>query len=104
MKLSQLLWGVAFGLVAAAPAMASEELIKKARCVACHATEQKRVGPAYKDVAAKYKGQAGAVEALSAKIRNGGVGNWGQIAMPPNGADKISDADLKVVVDWILKL
>jgi len=72
--------------------------------VACHAVDQKRVGPSYKDVAAKYKGQADAVAVLSAKVRTGGTGNWGQIPMTPNGPDKISDADLKAAVEWILKL
>ena len=55
-------------------------------------------------MAAKYKGQGDAVAVLSAKIRNGGTGNWGQIPMPPHPADKISDADLKAAVEWILKL
>ena len=79
-------------------------LLQQHNCLACHAVDQKRVGPAYKDVAAKYKGQADAVAVLSAKIRHGGTGNWGQIPMPPHPADKISDADLKAVVEWILKL
>ncbi|MCK6395128.1 c-type cytochrome [Zoogloea sp.] len=104
MKVVPLVCAVALGLAAASPVMASEEIIKKARCVACHAVDQKRVGPAYKDVAAKYKGQGDAVAVLSAKIRNGGSGHWGQIPMPPHGADKISDADLKAAVEWILKL
>lgn len=104
MKVVPLVCAVALGLAAASPVMASEEIIKKARCVACHAVDQKRVGPAYKDVAAKYKGQGDAVAVLSAKIRNGGSGHWGPIPMPPHGADKISDADLKAAVEWILKL
>lgn len=91
-------------LIATPSVQASEAIVKKARCVACHAVDQKRVGPAYKEVAAKYKGQADAVAVLSAKVRNGGTGNWGQIPMPPNGADKISDADLKAAIEWILKL
>ena len=104
MKLVPMLCTLVLGLAAATPAVASEEIIKKARCVACHAVDQKRVGPSYKDVAAKYKGQADAVAVLSAKVRNGGTGNWGQIPMTPNGPDKISDADLKAAVEWILKL
>lgn len=91
-------------LIATPSVQASEAIVKKARCVACHAVDQKRVGPAYKEVAAKYKGQADAVAVLSAKVRNGGTGNWGQIPMPPHGADKISDADLKAAIEWILKL
>ena len=103
MKLVPLLGAFALGVMVAAPAVASEEIIKKARCVACHAVDQKRIGPAYKEVAAKYKGQADAVAVLSAKVRAGGSGVWGQIPMTPNGPDKISDADLKAAVDFILK-
>lgn len=104
MKLVPLLGAFALGVMVAAPAIASEEIIKKARCVACHAVDQKRIGPAYKEVAAKYKGQADAVAVLSAKVRAGGSGVWGQIPMTPNGPDKISDADLKTAIEWILKL
>jgi cytochrome c len=104
MKFIPMMCAIALGTAAAAPAMASEEIIKKARCVACHAVDQKRVGPSYKDVAAKYKGQADAVAVLSAKVRHGGSGVWGQVPMTPNGPDKISDADLKTAIEWILKL
>jgi len=104
MKFVTMLCAVALGAAAAAPAVASEEIIKKARCVACHAVDQKRVGPSYKDVAAKYKGQADAVAVLSAKVRSGGSGVWGPVPMTANGPDKISDADLKAAVEWILKL
>lgn len=104
MKFVPMLCALALGAAAAAPAVASEEIIKKARCVACHAVDQKRVGPSYKDVAAKYKGQADAVAVLSAKVRHGGAGVWGQVPMTPNGPDKISDADLKAAIEWILKL
>jgi len=86
----------------ALPAQASQELIKKARCVACHTVDSKRVGPAYRDVAEKYHGQADAPAHLFDKVRHGGTGAWGQIPMPPHGDDKISDADLKAVIQWIL--
>ena len=56
-----------------------------------------------KDIAAKYKGQGDAVAKLSDKVRKGGAGNWGQIPMPPNPAEKIGDGDLKDVIGWILK-
>lgn len=82
---------------------ASEALAQKSGCTACHNVDKKLVGPAYKDVAAKYKGQGDAVAKLSDKVRKGGTGVWGPIPMPPNGADKISDADLKAVIEWILK-
>lgn len=84
------------------PAGASEAIIKKARCVACHAVDKKMVGPAYRDVAAKYRGDASALARLTDKVRHGGTGVWGEIPMPPHPADKISDADLKAAVEWIL--
>jgi cytochrome c len=91
-------------LAFAAPAQASEAIVKKARCVACHAVDQKRVGPAYKDVAAKYRGDKAAPTALFDKVRHGGSGNWGQVPMMPHPADKISDDDLKAAIAWILAL
>ncbi|ANQ86105.1 c-type cytochrome [Azoarcus olearius] len=95
-----------FAAIAAAgfvqPAAASIDLAKKARCVACHAVDKKMVGPAYRDVAAKYQGQADAPAKLFAKVREGGAGVWGQIPMTPNDPEKISDADLKAVIAWIL--
>ena len=104
MKLVPLLGAFALGVMVAAPAVASEEIIKKARCVACHAVDKKLVGPAYKDVAEKYRGDAAAAGKLATKIRNGGAGVWGEIPMAPNGPDKISDADLALAVEWILAL
>jgi len=91
-------------LGASLSAQASEAIIKKARCVACHAVDKKLVGPAYKDVAEKYRGDAGAVAKLAHKVRNGGSGVWGDIPMTPNGPDKISDADLNQAIEWILSL
>lgn len=81
-----------------------EAIVKKARCVACHAVDAKRVGPAYKEVAAKYKGDAKAPAMLFDKVRHGGAGNWGQVPMIPHPADKISDDDLKAAIHWILSL
>ena len=83
---------------------AATERVKKARCVACHTVDAKRVGPAYKDVAAKYKGDAKAPAHLFDKVRAGGSGNWGQVPMLPHPADKISDEDLKAAIQWILSL
>lgn len=88
----------------ALPARASEAIVKKARCVACHAVDQKRVGPAYQDVAARYKGDAGAPGKLFDKVRQGGAGVWGEVPMIPHPADKISDEDLKSAIQWILAL
>jgi cytochrome c len=95
---------LAAGTMTATQATASEEIVKKARCVACHAVDAKRVGPSYKEVSAKYKGDAKAADLLFGKVRKGGSGNWGQVPMMPHGEDKISDADLKAAVQWILSL
>ncbi len=93
------------GMVAAPAAFADGlALATKAGCTACHAVDKKVVGPAYQDVAKKYKGQANASAKLLEKVRKGGSGVWGPIPMPPNDAVKISDADLKTTIDWILKL
>ena len=92
----------ALAAVAATPARAQnvDELLKKHACLSCHAVDKKLVGPSYKDVAAKYRGQAGAEKTLAEKVKKGGVGVWGQIPMPPNAA--VPDADLNAMVKWIL--
>jgi len=80
------------------------EVMSKAGCAACHKVDAKLVGPSYKDVAAKHKGQSDAAAMLAEKVRKGGAGVYGPIPMPPNGPEKISDDDLKALVAWILKL
>jgi cytochrome c len=80
------------------------ELMTKAGCNACHQVEKKVLGPSYKDVAIKYKANPKASELLAKKVREGGVGVWGQIPMPPHTKEKISDDDLKQMVSWILTL
>lgn len=85
----------------AAPAGANEELAKKHNCLTCHTLDKKAVGPAYKDIAKKYKGQADAVAKLSEKVKKGGQGVWGPVPMPPNAA--VPDADIKTLVEWVLK-
>jgi len=92
----------AAAVVLAAPARADEALAKKYNCLACHQVDKKVVGPAYKDIAKKYKGQSGAPALLAEKVKKGGSGTWGPIPMPPNAA--VPDADLKKLVDWILKM
>jgi len=102
--ISALLGLAALGL--AAPAFAQAEIeatMTKAGCLACHTKDKKLVGPAYKDVAAKYKGQADAVAKLMDKTRKGGSGVYGPVPMPPNPVEKISDADLKAAIEWVLK-
>lgn len=79
-----------------------EEALTKAGCMACHAKDKKLVGPSFKDIAAKYKGQD-AVAKLTEKVRKGGAGSFGPIPMSPNGPDKINDADLKESIEFILK-
>jgi cytochrome c len=85
------------------PAFANEAAAKKAGCMACHTVDKKLVGPAYKDVAAKYRGHADAVAKLSDKVRKGGQGVWGPVPMPPNPVSRLSDAELRAIVEWILK-
>jgi cytochrome c5 len=81
---------------------AGEALMQKVGCAACHGIDKKIVGPAYVDVAAKYKGDAGAPAKLAQKIKAGGAGVWGQIPMPPN--PQVPDEDIKALVSWILAL
>ena len=101
MKKSAILAAIAVS-AAALPAIANEELAKKSACTACHATDKKIVGPAFKEVAAKYRNDKGAEAKLVEKVKKGGVGVWGQVPMPPNAA--VSDADTKTLVKWILSL
>ena len=83
-----------------APVLANEQLASKSGCLACHAVDKKIVGPSYKEVAAKYKGDKDAEAKLSEKVKKGGVGVWGQIPMPPN--TQVSDADIHTLVKWVL--
>jgi cytochrome c len=93
---------LATAAVAATPALANEELARKNACTACHAVDKKLVGPAYKDVAAKYKGNAKAEAMLVEKVKKGGSGTWGPVPMPPNA--NVKDADVKTLVKWILSV
>ena len=81
---------------------AAEAMMKRDGCAACHAIEKTVIGPAYKDVANKYKGDKDALPRLSAKVKKGGSGVWGQTAMPPNVL--VKDDDIKELVTWILTL
>jgi cytochrome c len=80
----------------------TEKLLGAHGCVACHALDKRVVGPSFREVAAKYSGDAGAGERLSAKIRAGGQGVWGNVPMPPNAA--LSAGDAKMLSDWVLGL
>jgi cytochrome c len=88
----------------ALPASAEDQLAlaQKSGCTACHSVDKKIVGPAYKDVAAKYRGDKGAEARLVKKVKEGGTGVWGQIPMPPN--TQVSEADVKKIVEWVLSL
>lgn len=79
---------------------ASEALARKNDCMGCHAVATQLVGPAYKDVAAKYAGQADAQAILVQSIRNGSVGKWGDLPMPAH--PKLSEADAKKLAAWVL--
>ena len=92
---------LAAGWAVAPAASADEALAKKYNCTACHAVDKKMIGPAYKDVASKYKGQADAPGKLAEKVKKGGSGVWGAVPMPPNAA--VPDDDIKKLVDWVLK-
>jgi len=91
--------GVSSAAWAAPDNAAATALLTKYNCTACHTVDKKLVGPSYKEVGAKYAGDAGAAAKLEKKIKDGGTGVWGQIPMPPNA---VPDADLKTLVEWIL--
>lgn len=93
---------LALTLSAAVPAMADQALATAKNCMACHAVDKKLVGPAYKEVAAKYAGQKDAAAKLAAKIMAGGSGVWGAIPMPAN--PQVNDAESKKLAAWVLGL
>lgn len=91
------------GLLLAGSALADEAHLRKSGCFGCHTVDKKLVGPALKDIAAKYAGQPGIVDKLAKKVRAGGSGNWGSTPMAPAPAS-VSDADLKTAITYILTL
>ena len=93
---------LAAGLFATGTAVAADanmELAQKSGCLACHTVDKKVVGPSYKEIAAKYKGDKAAEATLVQKVLKGGSGVWGQIPMPPNN---VSEAQAQQLVKWIL--
>jgi len=86
----------------AASAFANPDLAKAKNCLACHAVDKKLVGPAYKDVAAKYANDKDAAAKLAKKIREGGVGVWGQVPMPAN--PQVNEAEAATLAKWVLTL
>ncbi len=97
---------VAAGLMVASSAMAAEmpAVAKKNNCTACHSIDKKIVGPAWADVAKKYKGDAGAEAKLITKVSKGGSGVWGSMPMPANDPSGTKQADMKELVKFILAL
>jgi cytochrome c len=106
MKALMMAVAAAGSLVLAGQASADEgaqALAQKSGCLACHSVDKKVLGPAYKDVAAKYKGDKGAEARLVAKVKAGGSGVWGPIPMPAN-SPQVKDEDIKTIVHWVLSL
>lgn len=95
-------FAIASGLVhAEAPTFQQvNEILTKNACLACHQVDNKVVGPSYKEVAEKYKGDPANAELLAKHIKEGSQGVWGAIPMPPNV--NITDEDLNLVVDWLM--
>jgi cytochrome c len=86
----------------AGPALADLQLAKAKNCMACHGVDKKVIGPAFKDIAAKYKDDAGAVDKLAGKILKGGSGVWGPVPMPAN--PQVNEADAKKLAAWVLQV
>jgi cytochrome c len=100
MKRSLMVGVVLASAFASQAAMANADLAKAKNCMACHAVANKVVGPAFKDVAAKYAGQKDAEAKLAQKVIKGGSGVWGAMPMPAN--PQVSEAEAKTLVKWVL--
>ncbi|WP_269633435.1 c-type cytochrome [Pelomonas sp. BJYL3] len=96
---SKLIAVAALAAVFAAPAFANQELAQKKNCMTCHSVDKKIVGPAYKEVAAKYAKDKDAVKKLSEKIIKGGSGVWGPVPMPANA---VTPAEAETLAKWVL--
>lgn len=101
MKKLMIAAGVGLSLACGA-ALASADLAKAKNCMACHANDRKLVGPSYKDVATKYASDKEAASKLARKIREGGVGVWGQIPMPAN--PQVTEAEALTLARWVLTI
>lgn len=88
-------------VLTASEVLASNELAAQKNCLACHSVQQKIVGPAFKEVAAKYRNTEGAEQKLIKKVRGGSTGAWGPIPMPPN--PNVSEAEAAALVRWVLQ-
>ncbi len=85
------------------PAWASPQLAAKGGCAVCHVADKPLLGPSWKDIATRYKGQSQAAALMAERVRKGSVNVWGKVPMPPTPTDKLSDAELKTLVSWVLK-
>ena len=103
MKAFLLMVVTAGSLLMAGQAAADQALAQKSGCLACHGVDKKVLGPGFKDIAAKYKGDKAAEGKLVAKVKKGGSGVWGPIPMPAN-SPQVKDGDIKSIVKWILSL
>jgi len=90
------------GLIGPMSSEASMELARSKNCIACHSVDKQVLGPAYKEVAAKYAGDKEALARLTKKVREGGVGAWGQIPMPAN--PQVTEAEAQTLAKWVLSL
>jgi len=98
--MNKMILALALAATAALPALADDALAQSKNCMACHNVDKKVVGPAYKDVAAKYKADKTAVDKLANKIIKGGSGVWGPVPMPANA--QVNEAEAKKLATWIL--
>jgi cytochrome c len=101
--LSTLIAASAMFLAINAQAADGKALAQASGCLACHSVDKKVLGPSYKDVAAKYKGDKGAEAKLITKVAKGGSGTWGPMPMPAN-SPQVKDEDIKSIVQWILAM
>ena len=100
--MKRILFALATTAALATPAFADQALATAKNCMACHAVDKKLVGPSYKDVAAKYKADAGAAAKLATKIQKGGAGVWGPVPMPANA--QVNEVEAKKLAAWVLSL
>ncbi len=100
--MKRILIAAALAASASAPVWADQALAQSKNCMACHAVDKKVVGPAFKDIAAKFGSQPGAADMLAQKIVKGSSGVWGPVPMPAN--TQVSAAEAKTLANWVLSL
>ena len=100
--MKKIVFALALSAAATFPSLADQALAQAKNCMSCHAVENKLVGPSYKDVAVKYKGDKTAADKLATKIIKGGAGVWGPVPMPANA--QVNEAEAKTLAAWVLGL